>query len=1087
MNINQNFKHKLTLQFLSLALISMVTFQSIAAPLALSSVPLFLTSNGKPNLLLMMGNSNSMDSDASGLAVGSSAITSKSEIARNTLKSVIANNAGVVNVGLLAYQQDPSSRWFLMHGAYDVSFNPIDYNPAYTGPRNGTTKKFRYPNSTSPGNFVYYNIDLPSHYISNLGTAFCYSQTACTDPNHDFYGIAPSCTEHESVANGPWYLNGPWDLYSCWASKTGTSNVIPADDQHANAQGYFNKIWYNYEYAGDQDIAQGILDFGKILTWETTGMAWYANTAPGKGYLHIPLSLLNTDQIAALNKKLATSKPTTDSNSPIDVSKPLQNSGLSALEGTVLTANNYFNGVALPADQGGPAAAIPNSCGKNFLVLLTDGLPSVSKTGTASANVVQNLADLTTQVTDLKNSAATVKTYMVGFALPYGVNPSQLDTIAAAGGTGTSYYAKDTASLNTALSSIFSNIAAQTASASAVALNSSSVNTNSRVYQAKFSSQDWSGQLLSIAVNASNGTLGAMTFDAGQQINTQAATNRNILTYKPSTNTGIPFRWPATPASPTASELDLVQTAFLNTSATNIADSNGSARLDYLRGSSVNEGTAGLQFRARNTSKLGDIVDSAPQYVGAPSLNLADPTYAAFRLSQQSRTPIIYVGANDGMLHGFNASTGNEAIAYVPSSVYSNLTLLTSTGYAHRYYVDGSPTAADIFYGGAWHTTLIGTMGNGAKGIFSLDITNPGNFTEANAANLVNFEFPNSTTIAADAEDVGYVSGPVPIVKLNNGVWAAIFGNGYNSTGTGQSSLFIVDVKTGALIKKISTGVGSTVTPNALANPIAIDTDGNNTADVVYAGDLQGNMWKFDISSASPGAWGVSYKLFSAGQPITETPSVSKNPDGGLMVYFGTGQYLETADITTATSNAFYGIWDNFGTTVPLSGLVQQTVTGTVAASGTTYRQVSQNTVNYKATPLPQGWYINLPTSGERSVNDSRVRAGHVIFTTTIPSTAACTFGGSSTTMVVDYLTGGMPSTASIDTNKDGAVNASDILVGGIVNSSINSDPTIMSGTKSSGVDYGITTNTNGTTTEATLKKSDVVSRRTSWRQIPLQ
>ena len=148
---------------------------------------------------------------------------------------------------------------------------------------------------------------------------------------------------------------------------------------------------------------------------------------------------------------------------------------------------------------------------------------------------------------------------------------------------------------------------------------------------------------------------------------------------------------------------------------------------------------------------------------------------------------------------------------------------------------------------------------------------------------------------------------------------------------------------------------------------------------------------------------------------------------------------------------------------------------------------MSQNTVNYKATPLPQGWYINLPTSGERSVNDSRVRAGHVIFTTTIPSTAACTFGGSSTTMVVDYLTGGMPSTASIDTNKDGAVNASDILVGGIVNSSINSDPTIMSGTKSSGVDYGVTTNTNGTTTEVTLKKSDVVSRRTSWRQIPLQ
>ena len=1076
MKINQNVNHKLTLQFLSLALFSMVTYQSTAAPLALSSVPLFLTNNGKPNILMMMGNSNSMDESASGAGVGSTAITSKSEIARNAIKTLINSNAGMVNMGLLAYQQNASSLYYLHDSQYDLSYDPANYNSIFTGARSSNTKAFRVPNPTSAGNFLYYNVDLPFYDAANNGNAFCYSSTSCTDPNHDFYGTSGSgCVTRENPTAGP------WDSYNCYSTKTGTSDAAPG----TAGAGYVNNSLNSSFGPTDSDLGQGITDFGKRMSWQYTSRAWFANTSPGMGYLHTPISLLNPAQITALNTKLGTTQYAT--NQPTNAAYPLQNSGLSPIEGTVLTANNYFNGVALPAAQGGPAAAVPNSCGKNFLVLLTDGLPSVSKTGTASANVTQNLADVTTQATNLKNSAATVKTYMVGFALPYGVNSSQLDTIAAAGGTGTSYYATDAASLNSAFSSIFSNIAAQTASASAVALNSSSVNTNSRVYQAKFSSLDWSGQLLSIAVNVSNGTLGSTTFDAGQQINTQAATSRNILTYKPSTNTGIPFRWPAIPASPTSTELDLVQSAFLNTSATNIVDTNGSARLDYLRGSSVNEGAAGLQFRARNTSKLGDIVDSAPQYVGAPSLNLADPTYASFRLSQQSRTPIIYVGANDGMLHGFNASTGNEAIAYIPSSVYSNLTQLTSTGYAHRYYVDGSPTAADVFYGGGWHTALIGSMGNGAKGIFGLDITTPGNFTEANAAGLVNFEFPNSTISAADANDVGYVSGPTPIVKLNNGVWAAIFGKGYNSTGTGQSSLFIVDVKTGALIKKISTGVGSTVTPNALANPIAIDTDGNNTADVVYAGDLQGNMWKFDISSASPGAWGVSYKLFSAGQPITETPSVSKNPDGGLMVYFGTGQYLETADITTATSNAFYGIWDNFGTTVPLSGLVQQTVTGTVAASGTTYRQVSQNTVNYKATPLPQGWYINLPTSGERSVNDSRVRAGHVIFTTTIPSTAACTFGGSSTTMVVDYLTGGMPSTASIDTNKDGAVNASDILVGGIVNSSINSDPTIMSGTKSSGVDYGVTTNTNGTTTEVTLKKSDVVSRRTSWRQIPLQ
>ncbi len=1081
MKHSQNFNLKLTLQFVNMAILSMVTSQAMAAPLALSNVPLFLTNSGKPNILMMMGNANSMDEDASGGAVGSPAATSKSEISRNAMKSIILNNLNVVNIGLLAYQQNAAALSGLYASQYDASYNPANYNSAYTGPRNGITKKFRIPNPSSAGNFIYYNIALPFYSSPNDGNGFCYSSTACTSPAYDFKGTAQSgCAVAENASAGP------WDTYTCWGSKTGTSDAVPVSNADAATQGYATPIPGGTYSSTTSDLGQGITDFGKLLPSQLVARAWFNNASPGKGYLHIPLAFLDAGQSSKLNSKLATSNPATDPNSPTAALSPLQNSGLAPLEGTLISANNYFNGNALSAAEGGPVAAIPNSCGKNFLVLLTDGLPSVTQAGVASANVAQNLADVTTQATNLKNSAAKVKTYMVGFALPYGVNPAQLDTIAAAGGTGTAYAANDAVTLNAAFSNIFSNIAAQTASASAVALNSGSINTNSRVFQAKFSSQDWSGQLLSIAVNTSNGSLGSTIWDAGQQINAQTPTNRNILTYKPSTNIGVAFRWPAAPATPTATELDSVQSTTLNTSATSVIDTNGSARLDYLRGSNVNEGS-GLNLRARNTSKLGDIVNSAPQYVGAPSLNISDPSYAGFRLAQQSRSPIIYIGANDGMLHGFNATTGNEAIAYIPSSVYPNLTQLTSTGYSHRYYVDGSPTAADVYYSGGWHTALVGSMGNGAKGIFGLDITNPSSFSEANAASLVNFEFPNSTIAVADANDVGYVSGPVPIVKLNNGVWAAIFGNGYNSTGTGQSSLFIVNVKTGALIKKISTGVGSTTTPNALANPIAVDIDGNNTADIVYAGDLQGNMWKFDISSATPSAWGVSYMLYATGQPITETPAVSKNPAGGLMVYFGTGQYLVTADIATTLNNTFYGIWDNFNTKVALSGLVQQSVTGVVAANGNTYRQVTQNSVNYTVSPVKQGWYINLPTSGERSVNDSRVRAGRIIFTTTIPSTGACAFGGTSTTMVLDYLTGGMPTTAAIDTNGDGVVNGADLLVGGIVNNSINSDPTIMSGTNSSGVDYGVTTNTDGTTTEITLKKSGVVSRRTSWRQIPLQ
>lgn len=1084
----QIFSLKLILQSIYMALLGMVASHALAAPLALSSVPLFLTSNGKPNVLMMMGNANSMDEDATGGAVGSSAATSKSEISRNAMKSIITNNMNVVNLGLLAYQQNEANCYYLSASPYDVSYNPADYDATYTGPRNGTTKKFRTPNPTSPGNFIYYNVALPYYSPNAPGNSFCYSADACTDPTHDFKGRSTTgCTTDENPTTGD------WDNYRCWSNKTGISNVIPASNPAAAAQGY-SSVQGTYKFSPTtSDLGQGITDFGKRLTSTYVDRAWFDNTSPGKGYLHTPLALLDAAQAAKLNAKLVTSRPATDSNAPTTASKPLQNSGLAPLEGTLITAKDYFNNVNLPKKQGGPVAAVPNSCGKNFLVLLTDGLPSVTQAGVASADVVQNLAAVTTQANALRTSPATVKTYMVGFALPYGVNPTQLDTIAAAGGTDKAYLANDPASLNTAFANIFSDIAAQTGSSSAVSVNSGSLNTGSHIYQAKFSSIDWSGQLLSVALDAS-GNLGATTWDAGQVINSQAPTSRKILTYKPSTKAGIAFRWPTAPATPTATELDVAQSIALDTNASNTVDGFGSARLNYLRGSGVNEG-AGLNFRVRNTSKLSDIVNSAPNYVGAPSANYSDPTYITFRSLNKTRTAIVYVGANDGMLHGFNAATGSEVLAYIPSNVYPNLTQLTSPTYTHRYYVDGSPNTADVYYNSDWHTALVSGMGAGAKGIFGLDVTDPAAFSEANAVNLVNFEFPNSATPVADAADVGYVSGQIPIVKLNNGEWAAIFGNGYNSTGSGQSTLFIVNIKTGALIKKISTNSGSLATPNALANPVAIDTDGNGTADTVYAGDLFGHMWKFDISASAPGSWGVAYELFNAGKPITQTPDVSKSPHGDFMVYFGTGKYLEASDVANTDTNAFYGIWDHFNGIVTTADLVQQTF-GITTDVGGTYRTVSDVGVNYDLpAPIKKGWYVSLP-NGERSVTDPTVRGGRVIFTTLIPDSGACSFGGSGWLMELNYLTGGKLPKPALDTNNDGFINVADTIVGGLKLDAIPSAPAIIrgeltapggGGSPVANKDYKYITQSDATVKKVVESASGAASRRTSWRQIPLK
>jgi type IV pilus assembly protein PilY1 len=241
---------------------------------------------------------------------------------------------------------------------------------------------------------------------------------------------------------------------------------------------------------------------------------------------------------------------------------------------------------------------------------------------------------------------------------------------------------------------------------------------------------------------------------------------------------------------------------------------------------------------------------------------------------------MIYVGANDGMLHAFRADTGDansgkEIFAYVPAAVYDNLSKLTAPSYVHKPFVDGSLSAGDAYVGGTWKTVLLGGLGGGGKAIFALDITNP----TAMGVSQVMWEFE-------DAADLGYTVGQAQIALLNNGVWAAVFANGYNSTSD-RAYLYLVNLQTGALIKKIPAGVG---TSNGLSTHVLYDSNGDQTVDAVYAGDLQGNMWKFDLTGSNVTAWGVAnagVPLFTARnasnevQPITSQPRIGAHPNGG--------------------------------------------------------------------------------------------------------------------------------------------------------------------------------------------------------------
>lgn len=625
-------------------------------------------------------------------------------------------------------------------------------------------------------------------------------------------------------------------------------------------------------------------------------------------------------------------------------------------------------------------------------------------------------------------------------------NNTQVDDLyhAAVNGRGEMFNAASASDLQAKLKSALLGIQASIGVASAVTFNTATLETNSAVYLAFFNSANWSGDLLSFDLSSTGDVTLTPAWSASAILDSGTPVTYNTRTIITHNGTdGIPFRWDT-------SVLTSAQQADLNSAP----GGDGEEALEFIRGKRTNEGPG--KYRVRG-SILGDMVNAAPVFVGTPSLGwpasgffpaAIGSRYSDFRFNLLStpRTEVVYVGANDGMLHGFKASTGEELLAYIPGFAYSSSTneglhYLSDPLYSHHYYVDLAPTVSDVYIdsgsGDAWHSILIGGGRAGGRGLFALDVTNPTSFSEANAASIALWEFTHA--------DLGYTYSKPTIAMMNNGKWAAIFGNGYNNTGTGEAKLFILYIEDGidgiwspTDYKIITTGVGSLTTPNGLATPAVVDIDGDGTADRAYAGDLEGNMWAFDLSGSSDSSWDVAYStsgtpapLFSAedssgnSQPITQKPSVafhSDPPSGGgphdpnLMVFFGTGKYLESTDLTTTNTQSFYGIWDKGTDSIPRGDLVSQTFTaGAFSDSdGKALRLISDNTVHYNTK---YGWFVDLPASGERSVVDSQTRGSLVFFNTWIPSSSACDAGGSGFLMSLEQLNGGEPDTPAFNVN----------------------------------------------------------------------
>ena len=566
------------------------------------------------------------------------------------------------------------------------------------------------------------------------------------------------------------------------------------------------------------------------------------------------------------------------------------------------------------------------------------------------------------------------------------------------------------------------------------------------IFQGSYSyiDDEWSGEVTAYRLNQITGQVitGTPEWLASEKLQAKAWDTRNILTFD-GDQSGQQFVY---------SNLTDDQKQKLGPDAEKV--------VEFIRGKDPDNSS-------NRANMLGDIVHSSPVFID----------------------DVVYVGANDGMLHAFKAIDGTEIFGYVPYLVFDHLKDLADPDYDHRFYVDLTPTVKkgeELLDKGREQAILVGGLGKGGMGYFALDITNP----NAMGEDQVLWEFPRQATSAADVEDMGYsYSKPVVVQSMSTKIgesWIVIFGNGYNSA-SGKSVLFILEAASGNVIRKIEAGIGP---DNGLSSPIAVDVDFDEKVDFVYAGDLKGNLWKFDLTSDDSADWDVAFKegstaapLFTAldrdgdTQPITAKPDVMLHPEmHGYIVCFGTGKFLGSSDFDDERLQTIYGIWD-YGDRVfipPLGWsddddseflgtfrvpneaaqlsnqpetvkLLQQVASEVTVGSGADEiivriltdeepQWITTEDSDDKQMPNPSelasndaGWYLDLDVyAGERVISDVILRDGILIVIGFIPEESRCGSGGDSVFMELNAFTGGQLAGVNFDIHDDGGVGQDD-------------------------------------------------------------
>lgn len=614
-------------------------------------------------------------------------------------------------------------------------------------------------------------------------------------------------------------------------------------------------------------------------------------------------------------------------------------------------------------------------------------------------------------------------TYTVGFAVA-----NQMLEDAAKYGHGKYYTANDSAELTDRLNQAINEISAKAGSGGAGASSSATLTSNTTYYKTLYNPEDWSGTIEAYRLNNATGRTESLLWTTDSTV-TPGNNGASYQTYNTNTKKIVSLNYDA---------LSDAQKTLLITQAQTLSPASGAQLLNWSRGGEV-------EALRKRDALLGDIINSSLVRVAPETQTIGaitgDTSYDSYLTAKKSAlTTSLLFNGNDGFFHVLNADSGSHRYGYMPSPVMSKLGVLADKEYAengyHTFAVDGQISVSDAQIGNVWSTVAVGGQGAGGKSMFAVRVFRQSGTNRNTPEALWEVGAPATDTSANEWNDLGYTYSQPAIARLPDNRWVAVFGNGYGSY-KGKAALYVVDLANGSLIKKIvvdennSGAAAVQAYGNGLSSP-QIVVNAQHQIERIYAGDLRGNMWKFTGSDFS------ASKLYAAGagHPVTVKPLITEHPDGGYLISFGTGKFLEAADKVDKTRQAFYAVWDKPGATgvVAETLLQRQTITGEGTVNGQDYFYTSSNPVTWESQ---RGWFMPLVyqgvDEGERVIYPAQTTEGRVVFVTAkVDANDPCVSSGSGRLVELDMLTGSMLSYEVLDTNGDGVIDGSDQIVAGV-------------------------------------------------------